>query len=305
MEKKILEFLNSESVEDSAKILASKKDSKFVRTIEKLSFSTKKIQVPNAPNSLILKKSENNMGIAGVASSWMYNDIGILTPQLCLVQDDDCLCTTTLQQDISSIDFLYTILAGCDFEYSQIVREFFDKNKWTIFYDKNLENRLLQFMTIDCLDQLKNVFLIDELRTDIDRHTKNYYFYKSKNSEKYEGIIAFDLEQMQIYLLCESGKDDFLNFLSIPYVSATPQQKYDHVCYMQRVKAIRELIQDGVLSQKNIDILINAMKYDFSADVKKLAKDKGLHGKRKNKIIDPIERLWEYNQKTVGKELGM
>ena len=82
MEKKIAEFLNSKTVEDSAKILGSKKESRFVRTIENLSSTTKKIQVPNAPNPLILKQTDNHMGIAGVASSKMYNDIGILTPQL-------------------------------------------------------------------------------------------------------------------------------------------------------------------------------------------------------------------------------
>ena len=305
MEKKIAEFLNSKTVEDSAKILGSKKESRFVRTIENLSSTTKKIQVPNAPNPLILKQIDNHMGIAGVASSKMYNDIGILTPQLHIVQNKNKIDTSTLQQDISSIDFLYTALAGSNFEYSQIVREFFDKNKWAIFYNFNFINRLLEFMTPECLNQMRDIFLIDEIRTDIDRHTRNYFFYKSKDADKYEGIIVFDLEQMQIYFLTEGGKDDFSNFLLIPYESATPQQKYDHINYMQRVKDIRELIQDGVLSKQNLETLINALKHDFPADIKQAAKERHLHGKTKNKIVDPINRLWEYNQNTIGKDLGL
>ncbi len=305
MEKKIAEFLNSKSVEDSAKILGSKKESRFVRTIENLSLSTKKIQIPNAPNHFIFKQTDNQSALAGMASSTMYNDIGILTPQIHLIHDNDKQNSSTLQQDISSIDFLYTILAGCDYEYSQIVKDFFGKNKWDIFYDTNLINRLLNFMTPDCLDQLKNVFLIDELRTDIDRHTRNYFFYKSKYADKYEGVITFDIEQMAIYFHCDGGKDDFSNFLLIPYESATPQQKYDHINYMQRVKDIRELIQDGVLSKHNLETLISALKHDFPADIKQAVKEKHLHGKSKNKIIDPINRLWEYNQNTIGKDLGM
>ena len=305
MEKRIAEFLNSKSVEDSAKILGAKKETRFVHTIEKLSSTATKIQVPNTPNPLILKQTDNHMGLVGIASSKMYNDIGILTPQIHLIHDNNKTISSTLQQNISSIDFLYTVLAGSNYEYSQIVKDFFTKNKWDIFYEPRLIKRLLEFMTPDCLDQLKNVFLIDELRTDIDRHTKNYFFYKSKDADKYEGIITFDLDQLSIYFHCGDNKDDFSNFLLIPYETATPQQKYDHICYMQRVRDIRELIQDGVLSKSNLETLINALKYDFPADVKKAVKDKHLHGKAKIKIIDPIARLWEYNQNTIGKDLGL
>lgn len=305
VEKRIQEFLTDKSVKDAAKILGSEKESRFVRTIEKLSSTAKRIEVPNAPNPLIFKQTDNQSGIVGAASSIMYNDIGILTPQIHLINDKNKALTSTVQQNISSIDFLYTVLAGCDFEYSQIVREFFEKDKWAVFYDSYLANRLLQFMTPECLEQLKNVFLIDELRTDIDRHTKNYFFYKRKGVDKYEGVITFDLEQLSIYFHCGDGKDDFSNFLLIPYESATPQQKYDHICYMKRVQNIRELIQDGVLSQQNLEVLIEALKHDFSADVKKLVRSKKIYGKEKNKIVDPIERLWEYNQNTIGKDLGI
>ena len=306
MEKKVAEFLSSKSVEDAAKILGSKKDSRFIRTVANLNRSTQRIQVPHAPNHFIKKDTSNQTSLGSIASSQMYNDIGILTPKIHFVDDNNKYGTTSLQQDVSSIDFLDTTLAGSDIEYSQIVHEFFGKEKWSVFYDSNLVHRLLQFMTPDCLEQLKNVFLIDELRTDVDRHTKNYFFYKTKGAEKYEGIITIDLEQMTIFFNCEGHKkDDFSNFLVMPYESATPQQKYDHICYMQRVKNIRELIQDGVLSQKNIEALKAALEHDFPADIKKAVKDKHLHGKYKKDIVDPIEYLWDYNRNTIGKDLEL
>ncbi len=305
MKKRIAEFLTDKSVEDAAKILGSKKEQRFVHTAEQLNNSAKKIYVPHAPNRFILKQTDNNTALAGIASASMYNDIGILTPKIHLVNDKNKLETTTLQQDVSAINFLHTVLAGLDLEYTQIVDGFYEKNKWSLFYDSNLIFNLLKFMTPECLDQLKNVFLIDELRTDIDRHTRNYFFYKRKESDKYEGIITIDLEQMVIFLHCDGGKDDFSNFLLIPYESSTPQQKYDYTCYNQRVRDIRELIQDGVLSKNNIETLINALKHDFPADVSAAVRSKKLHGKSKNKIVDPIKRLWEYNQNTVGKDLEL
>lgn len=303
MEKKLYDFLTDQSVEVAAKKLSSKQSQKDIHIIDDLNYSTKKVHIPSSPNPFILKRTDNPTSLAGIASSKLYNDIGILTPQRHLITDKNKCLSSSLQQDVSSIDFLSTILAGDDFEYKQIVNEFFGKDKWAVFYDSNLVNRLLQFMTPACLDQLKNVFLIDEIRTDVDRHAKNYFFYKKKDATKYEGIITIDLEQMTVLFHCEGGKDDFSNFIILPYESATPQQKYDHICYMQRVKNIRELIQDGVLSPRNIETLKKALKHDFPADVKQAVKSKKLHGKDKNRIVDPIERLWEYNQNTIGKDL--
>ena len=306
MEKKIAEFLTDNSVEDAARIISAKKNLSYIHTVSHLNHSTKKIQVPYIPNPLIYKQGGNQTTIGSIASSSMYNDIGILTPKIHLIKNGNKHNSSTLQQDVSSIDFLYTAIADSNYEYSQIVREFFGKDKWAVFYDSNLAKRFLEFMTPECLDQLKNVFLVDELRTECDRHTKNYFFYKRKESNKYEGVITIDLDLMTIFVNCESGKkDDFSNFLVTPYESATPQQKYDHICYMQRVKNLRELIEDGVLSKRNLEALTIALKHNFPADIKQVVKSKKLHGKDKSRFVDPIERLWEYNRNTIGKDLGL
>ena len=160
-------------------------------------------------------------------------------------------------------------------------------------------------MTEDCLEQLKNMFLADELRTDIDRHSKNYFFYKNKDSEKYEGVIVIDLDQMVIFNYSGLGKTYFEEFLLSPYESEIPHLKLDNVCYKQRVRDMREIVQDGVLSNDNIEMLRKLLSYDFGAEMDRTCKEQGLRFKRKNMIVEPVKRLWEYNNETIGKDLGL
>lgn len=255
-------------------------------------------------SEILLKDSPNTQAIAGIASSKMYNSIGIETPPIHMLKSKGPY-TKTVQQDVLSIDDVLSMLAGDDIEYASIEKKVLGKFKWQLFYDSDMVKMFLQFMTPECLEQLKNVFLVDEVRTDFDRHVNNYFFYKSKNSDKYEGIIVIDLEQMIIYKYCGTKKDEFDSFLLYPYSSATPQQVVDIACYRQRVNDIREMIQDGVLSEKNIEVLVGALKYDFPAEIKQACKQRKLKRSERNKIITPAQRLWEYNQNTIGKELDL
>ena len=160
-------------------------------------------------------------------------------------------------------------------------------------------------MTPNCLESLKNIYLIDELRTDLDRTLNNYFLYKTPQSNLYEGVIVIDLDQMNIYNYAPTTKDAFYNFLYSPYVSLTPTQKEDCCTYMNRVHMIRELLDDGVLSQNNIDTMIKALKYDLPKDIQFLCRKQKLSPSLINKTYSPIARLWEYNQKEIGKDLGL
>lgn len=299
------QFFENVNAQDIAKRINSKRNKPNINILANLNENVQKVTVGENPTEFIIKTSDSQHGLAGIASSKMYNDIGIYTPQIFLLDSKNKLTTKTLQQNISNVNGLDTILASDDIEYIKIERKLFGRYKWQLFYDSDLNHELLKFMTPDCLEQLKNMFLIDEIRTDIDRHTMNYFFYRKSKSDKYEGIIAIDLDQMAIYNYCGEHKDDFQNFLMCPYRSATPQQVTDELSYMQRIRNLRELIQDNVLSPKNLQTLVNALKHDFPADLKKLCRDKKLIGRERSKIVTPIDRLWEYNNKTIGKDLGL
>ena len=252
----------------------------------------------------ILKRSCSDSSLAGAAASKMYGDIGIQTPKILLSRQGKEQQVHSLQKDVSEIDGLEVLLANNCFEYKQLERDILGKYKWQIFYDSDLQNIFLSFMTKDCLEQLKNIYLVDELRTDRDRYLLNMFLYRVPGSEKYEGIIAIDLDEMAIFMFCNNlVKADFKSFLYFNYASSTPQQTLDSMCYANRVKEIQGLIQDGVLFQGNIDVLKKALNYDFPKEVKKACSICNIHGKRKNNIVEPIERLWEYNNQTIGKDL--
>ena len=90
-----------------------------------------------------------------------------------------------------------------------------------------------------------------------------------------------------------------------PYASLTPTQKEDCSTYMNRIHMLRELLDDGVLSQNNIETMIKALKHDLPKDIQFLCKKQQLPIGLKNKTYSPIARLWEYNQKELGKDLGL
>lgn len=45
--------------------------------------------------------------------------------------------------------------------------------------------------------------------------------------------------------------------------------------------------------------------YDFAKEIKKICKEIHLYRGEMKNVKDPIERLWEYNRKTIGKDLGL
>ena len=275
-----------------------------IKFVQKQSDCVAKYQVADGKTCFV-KDVDIKTGVSSIASSKLYEKIGILTPPVSFVAKKDRYTIQTIQPNVEDVEGVKTILANSDLEYKKISTRVFGKYKWQMFYDESLVAALLKFMTPSCLTAFKNMFLVDELRTDGDKHLKNYFFYKSKDSNKYEGIIGIDLDLMQIYNYCGSKKEDFANFLVYPYQTATPHQAYDNVSYKQRITDMRQLVQDDVLSASNINAIKSALEYDFPKEMKNACKDSKLGFGEKNEIVKPIERLWEYNRETIGRDLEM
>ena len=271
---------------------------------KKMAYHVSKYKLQDG-KSFFVKDSDNQTSVASVASSKLCSEAGILTPPVYALADKKKKTIKTLQQNVEEIDDFETMLANDDIEYTKIQSKLFGKFKWQMFYDEELIANFLKFMTPNCLTQFQNMFLVDELRTDVDRHTKNYFFYKTKDSKKYQGVIAIDLDLLVIYNYCGVNKEDFTNFLVFPYQTALPHQLYDKVCYSQRMSDMRQLLQDGVLSEANLKAMMSALEFDFPKEMKKVCKTGKLGMRERNEIVSPIERLWEYNQKTIGKDLGL
>ena len=263
----IFRDMEAEGIIKSFRKKSQPKDIKLIRSVKP---NVEKIYIGDMSSKFIVKHSNVPHGLLSVASSKLYKKAGIITPQVHLLTTSDKNIANTIQEDVTDINGFDTFIAGEDVEYSKVDKKLFGKFKWQLFYDKGLENLFLQFMTPECFEQLQNMFLADELRTDIDRHNKNYFLYKRKGSDKYEGIIVVDLDQMIICNYCGTDRRDFESFLIFPYESATPQMQIDNVSYGQRVKDIRELIQDGALSDGNIEMLKILLGYDFPKEIRKV-----------------------------------
>ena len=298
-------FCDLDAIEIVDKLQKGLNINDVLKFVHKVSDCVTKYKFANGKTGFV-KNVDITTGIASIASSRLYKSIGILTPAVSFIAKKDKFTIQTIQPNVEDLDGATTILANNDLEYTKIQTRAFGKYKWQIFYDEDLIATLLKFMTPSCLTALQNMFLVDELRTDGDKHVKNYFFYKTKDSDKYEGVIGIDLDLMQIYNYCESGKkEDFENFLVYPYQTATPHQSYDYVCYKQRISDMRQLAQDNVLSASNIHAITNALQHDFPKEIKNVCKDVKLGIVKKHEIVKPVERLWEYNRKTIGKDLGM
>ena len=269
-------------------------------------YAVKKVKVAGSDKDYLLKETSSPIAVATVASANMYNNIDIATPTITPLRPTKKGIIQTIQPDITQLPGVDILLANDDREYMRITQSIMGRDKWEIFYNYDFQSRLLQIMTPECLEQLQNMFLVDELRTDIDRHALNFFLWRKKGSKLYEGIIVIDLEQMEVMTKCGTSKADFENFLYTPYYSVTPQHKKDYLCYIEKVHHIRNLIQEGVLTQNNIDTMVSALKYDLARDIKKINHKLGIYGGNDyNQSVVPIQRLQDYNRKTIGKDLGL
>ena len=165
-----------------------------------------------------MKEYNGDCSIVDIASTNMHNCIGIPTPPITTVVKQDNR-GTRLQiflatQDIHSVDdFLFSIANNILSKKEFGMQRFNFRHKWSPLYDMEIKKLFLKYMTEECFDDLIGLFLVDELRTEQDRHEKNYFFYKSKKSEKHEGIIPIDNELLSVIRHDGKSKEDFINFL--------------------------------------------------------------------------------------------
>lgn len=270
------------------------------------------------------KKMYEESRVAEIASSEMYNELGIITPHLHLLTSqaypEDNIANTS-NNKVSSHSSIFTatinalnipgyecvcandVLGGLESKYGK--PDF--RDKWDVLYDEDMQSDFLQIMTKECFDMLINIFLLDELRTDSDRHTFNYILYRKKGSEKYEGVIPFDLENISLLVaekrsLTDKNFNFFIN--KIFYTSYLPDGNMDNTTYSKRVLDMIDALHDGVLSSDNIVILKNALNYNFPEKLKELCQNPYFK-KYEKRVVEPYSRIWEYNRNTLGKELGL
>lgn len=245
--------------------------------------------------------------IGDVASAKMYGEIGFVTPPLYTLKgkdrfgNEDCF---VISQNIRSIGG-YDFIAEEDLMLSEI-GEFpnVKGNDFAPLYDESIRDRLLEFMTEECLDERMGLGLNDTVRTEMDRHGENVYYYKKSGAEKQEGVVPIDHEFMRILYRGKPNMDELKTILSSPYMSYTFIGVDRETSYADRVAEILDLIHSGRVKDKQILQLKKALRFDLPKAMKEVAKNPFLKPYA-DSPIEQTERLWEYNRNTIGKELGL
>lgn len=248
-----------------------------------------------------------NLSYVEMASSQMYNDIGLICPPTHMLSVPNQPRTQIVSQDVASIDGLVVAVAS-----NSIVEEdvfSFEKeiyNKWETLHNSRIREELLEHMTPECLDQLMTMHILDEVRSESDRHLGNYFFYKHIGKEKYEGVIPIDNEFARVVFDKVHTKEDFENFLKNKYVTPTPLMSHDDISYKERMKNLKNVIHRGLLTKDQLSMLKSELNYDFPKAIKTQPHNSFLKKYQKD-AYDGISRLWEYHHGDDGiaQELGL
>ena len=256
------------------------------------------------------KGNNGEYSIVDIASANMYNEIGIPTPPIYTIEKPASgplkqPLISLATQDVRSIkDFIFNVANDLISQKDMTGYRLLTMYKWEPLYDANLQRILLKYMTRECFDQLIGLFLVDELRSERDRHEDNYFFYKSKDAEKFEGVMPIDHEMMQVLRFDLHKKDNFANFLYTPYQTPNMFGSLDNGAYTQRIKDLKELLEDGVLTKEQIELMKRAIQYNLPREIKRVGKNPHFKIFRQF-AYDGASRLWEYHHKDLGKELGL
>ena len=251
------------------------------------------------------KKWMSNSNFNGIFSANMYNKIGILTPPVYLIKRTPSGKIQTASQDVKLFDTCEGIPASKILDSRLIMLNTHKHNKeWDIIHDKELRRLFLKIMTPECLDELIGLFLVDTLRSEIDRHTDNYFLVRPFGAKKFEGIMPIDLEETQVS--CGLEWKDFNSFINMKYTHIIPSGIGEYRSHKERIESIMELLHGGKLSSENINLLERALRYDLPKQVKTTYDILPSKLQESEKYAySSFAQLWDYNRETLGKELEL
>ena len=295
--------------------------------IELLSPHSREHKVPkyNINGQPVYIKDSNDRNTAvGLATSQMYNNIGLITPTphiLTTAPSNRRLFTraknpdprftnpSIVTADISSIpgvesDTIENILSREDKESAPFR---IGRYAWQFLYDSSVRAILMQYMTPEAYNDMVADSLISEVRTDIDRHYLNAFLYKKAGAKKYEGFMPIDLDNLEILKHIYKDKfteDNFEEFLASTYESTSLTGKHCNRAYFYRIADLKEIIDDGVVPLSSLEKLRAALSYDLPGAIEKQCKN-SFFSKHKKPIVSAYDRLWDFNRTELRDHLSL
>jgi len=239
------------------------------------------------------------------SSAKLYSVNGILCPPIYLGKEKESHTLTQITEDITGLKEL----AYC--EHPSRFSPYYQLQK-KLNYSSNvfksavkIKNKFQNIMTDECFNDLTNMFLIDELRSEADRNSGNYYLYNFKDSDKYSGVAVFDFDLAQVLKLKIQNREDFKHFLGVSYLSFGLQLEPEFKNYYDRIMTIKKYILSGKATDSNIDTIRKTLEVDYPADIKNTGEEFQFDEEEINKAYTPISYMWEFNREMLGKDLGL
>jgi len=322
LEEKNLRKVNNIIVRDGKRVIQG--SSQAVRFARRKIYQ---ISVDDTPYIGKLATDDKPLYLHELASSRMFGDLGILTPPNYPIRIKTKNAHPQLgimSQDVTKLDGLIVVPATAitEFENLPIQPQFGglrNLSPWHIFTDSEVKDKCLEIMTEKCYEEMMNYFMLEELRGSCDTHKGNYFFYKTSENGKYEGIIPIDFES-SIPLGYEGFKRDMFDYsiFDLHHPSCLPFKNWadigqdgnfgNYVYSMNhagRIYMLKRLIHTGQLSDDQIAFLKDAISYDFPQLIKDTGEDLSHHIQEstRNYTSDVIYRLWEYNYDQLNTEL--
>lgn len=322
MEKNVLNYFNSQNHTSRSKAGVVSRRENSISNMKFIKRGVTRFLMDYTP--YYAKDIKNSTDWGAFASSRLYNKIGLPTPPQFVLQDPSCTQGNhdyIISQDVCSIQDLMATLACIPLErpLEKLRNRFIfpiikngngQADKWELVYNQKLQKYFLKYMTPECLDAMIGMFTLDEIRTDVDRHSNNYFLTKSEGSDKFDGVVVIDLNNMHILRPdYQPNKQGFSDFIQHKYQSYTPWVTIDrHQDYPERIRKIIDMIHNNQLSDKNVNLLRSALAEDFTSPLTEISKNpqiKLYHEDTLNHAYELSSRLWEYNQQTLGRELEL
>lgn len=286
--------------DDQITIIPEKKRMFFSSDVERCKVSGKSFYLKrvnpfeeelNGVNEMALGNAYNDLGVNSVVGypvlqnkGHRYDTVKMLTQDVCKLKG--------LDVEIGS-----KVLSELDKKYP-----YKRTSSWEIVRNSRVKGDLLEIMTEECYNKLVNMHLLDNLTTNCDRHSNNYFFVKSKGSDKWEDIVTIDHEYLGVVEYeCVGGNtyECIENYVKNKHSMIMPMDTHKELSHSHRIKSINQMIDKGKLSDQNIALLRNATEYDLLGAYDKILNKYQINSETLDYYRRLIDGLWEYNRKNL------
>ena len=175
---------------------------------------------------------------------------------------------------------------------------------WGVILEPSVRQELLKHMTVQCYEEIKNMYLLDVIMGNPDRHYLNYFLTKKKGDKKWQSAIAFDNES-SIYrncvrdFRCGNAKDIFAISENIVTNFYTPQLVTDAKTHAERIQDVCDLIAQGKFTKYQYKLLTDILGYDLPAKISQMYKKYGIKNPDAQKLRDVMSYAWDEHQRAI------